>query len=1188
MKMTKKVLSILLSLMLVLGTVAAGGMSASALDGEAWLEIGDDTAIENGEIMQSEGVGWSITETENGVTLNLNNPDLTYNGDCISARYLDLTITGSAKLTATGTTSDAICVYEGNLTLNGDFTLRAQKDTGSAFSVRGNLTVEGGSLSIINTGNQKAINVGGSMTVNGGSVYAKTESSSNVAISANNGITLNNGEAFALGDEYAKEVLIKVPGQPPYITGDIIEYGTYPQSGVTDEATVAALNEKLKDDGWVSYGYYSGTNTWDDGQMTPGDWMKYQDVVYEGTKYRAVLFEHYRPYVTGYSYWPANSNQDENDYETETTYWFKFEPVEWKVLDSDSGLIVCNSAIDSQAYNNYILSADGEYYGNAEKTYRANDYANSSIRAWLNNDFINTAFSSSQQENIKVTELDNSCPYNSNYDSATTSDKIFLLSYNEVTNSAYGFNSDAKSSDTARQRTSSDYAKCQGIDKNSAGNSYWWLRSPYDYSSLACDGNYNGNAGYSDSVTGTFIGVVPALKLQNLESDPTGVPFLSDAEITVSTDRLYYEFGDEITVTVTIPADATRSEGSAGMIILKLNGFEIDKADPENGVLEYSVPIPSIGVYTVTAVFEGDDKYNGAEAETTFTVNRHTTQIYLEYADTYSGDTQEIRITLDSPLATGYVIVSLNGSEYTVPLENGLAKFTTPPLPAGNYEFTADYPGDDNHTAAQESGSIKVSPYTTGMTVTVDPETPVYGDTVTATANLPEDAEGTVDFSIDDSDTYTSVTVENGKAVYEIKGLTAGEHTVEAVFANDNKYADETKTVTFNVAQKALTITAEDQTYLFNNQMQGEGDTIYEDSAVIKEKVAVDGLVEGDALTSITLDGAEKEIGVYEGKIVPSAAVIGDKTANYNISYTAGKLTIASVSCPLTINYVYAEGGEAAETHEEDVAIFSSYSVTSPEITGYTPDPAVVTGTMGDADINGKEVTVTYTANTYKLTWVIDSENYKNETVTFGSNITAPEVDERAGYDFAWVDEIPETMPAEDITINGKYTAIEYTATFVDENGKTVDTRTFTVLTESIDEPAVPEKEGYEGKWSEYTIAAGDMEITAEYTPIEYTATFIADGVTVDTRIFTVKTESIDEPAVPEKEGFTGEWEEYELTPGDITVNAVYTEVIPEDLCPLDNEDHGDGFIGRVLTFIHTLIWKTFRLLGLNVFFKVD
>ena len=270
----------------------------------------------------------------------------------------------------------------------------------------------------------------------------------------------------------------------------------------------------------------------------------------------------------------------------------------------------------------------------------------------------------------------------------------------------------------------------------------------------------------------------------------------------------------------------------------------------------------------------------------------------------------------------------------------------------------------------------------------------------------------------------------------------------------------------------------------------------------------------------------------------------------------------------------------------------------TPAYTGETPtkgstDECTFTFAGWSPDIKAVDGDATYTATytstpvDYKLTWVIDGENYKNETIPFGSNVTAPEVDEKAGYTFAWIDEIPSTMPAENVTINGEFTAIKYTATFT-ADGETVDTVKFTVETEKLDEPAVPAKEGYEGKWSEYEIAAGDMEITAEYTPVEYTATFVADGVTVAEIKFTVETESIEAPEVPEKEGFTGEWSEYTLTASDITIEAVYTEVIPENLCPLDNEDHGDGFIGRVLTFIHTLIWKTFRLFGLNVFFKMS
>ena len=296
--------------------------------------------------------------------------------------------------------------------------------------------------------------------------------------------------------------------------------------------------------------------------------------------------------------------------------------------------------------------------------------------------------------------------------------------------------------------------------------------------------------------------------------------------------------------------------------------------------------------------------------------------------------------------------------------------------------------------------------------------------------------------------------------------------------------------------------------------------------------------LDAEGTVTFRLDTAEsgKKVNVENGKATcafdgldikeHSVEAVYSGDGNYEGKTETVTFNVNPVNCPLTINYEYESGGEAHEPYTGEVEIFNNYSVTSPEITGYTPDPAKVEGTMESLD--GVEVTVTYTVNTYKLTWVIDGENYKNETIPFGGNITAPEVDEKEGYTFEWVDEIPTTMPAEDVTINGKFTAIEYTATFV------------------------------------------------------------ADGETVDTRTFTVETEKLDEPAVPEKEGFTGEWSEYTLAASDITIEAVYTEAVPENLCPLDKEDHGDGFFGRVITFIHKLIWKAFRIFGLDIFFKVD
>ena len=185
-----------------------------------------------------------------------------------------------------------------------------------------------------------------------------------------------------------------------YKVGDIIEFGSYPQSRVTNSSLVSSLNSVSKK--WVSYGYYSGTGDWnteDNGGMVRGDWMKYADFTYNGTKYRAVTFSQYRPWCTSYKPSSDCTYQDDNGYTPNNIYYFKYEPLKWRVLDPSTGLVLCESIIDSQAYSNTIYSYGTDPYNghdahwnDAGHTHYANDYATSSIRAWLNDDFCNTAF----------------------------------------------------------------------------------------------------------------------------------------------------------------------------------------------------------------------------------------------------------------------------------------------------------------------------------------------------------------------------------------------------------------------------------------------------------------------------------------------------------------------------------------------------------------------------------------------------------------------------------------------------------------------------------------------------------------------------------------------------------------------------------------------------------------------------
>ena len=300
-----------------------------------------------------------------------------------------------------------------------------------------------------------------------------------------------------------------------YAVGDIIEFGGYPQSRMTDANTVAALNAKVKDADWVSYGYYSGDG--DVGSMEQGDWMKYCDIYLNGQKYRGVTFSQYRPAHTYRASSAANSLQDDNGYTTGTNYWFLWETLRWRVLDPSAGLVLCENIIDSQAFQSEMIKSGNEYYIQSNSTVYANNYAQSTIRNWLNNIFYQTAFTSTQQAKIKATALNNDAyDYSLSdpiYTSTATNDKIFLLSGKETINASYGFDANRSAYDEARNARGTDYAKCQGLVVIN-NHSHWILRNAKETTNKMSS---VGAGGYllDFEVTGANLGTRPAFTFKS-------------------------------------------------------------------------------------------------------------------------------------------------------------------------------------------------------------------------------------------------------------------------------------------------------------------------------------------------------------------------------------------------------------------------------------------------------------------------------------------------------------------------------------------------------------------------------------------------------------------------------------------------------------------------------------------------
>ena len=200
-----------------------------------------------------------------------------------------------------------------------------------------------------------------------------------------------------------------------YKVGDLIEFGSYPQSEVKDSGLIAKIEAAGASISWIDYNYYAGTGNFADGNMKPvKDMMLYKDITYNGNKYRAVKINQYRPCGTGDTSSASNSY---NGYYTGNIYYFKYEPLTWRVLDPNEGYVMCNKIIDSQAYQNFIYENESVFYNSLDCTSYAADWTTSSLRQWLNNDFYNTAFTTEEKEQIRTSYLENKNTYSSIYNS---------------------------------------------------------------------------------------------------------------------------------------------------------------------------------------------------------------------------------------------------------------------------------------------------------------------------------------------------------------------------------------------------------------------------------------------------------------------------------------------------------------------------------------------------------------------------------------------------------------------------------------------------------------------------------------------------------------------------------------------------------------------------------------------------
>lgn len=177
---------------------------------------------------------------------------------------------------------------------------------------------------------------------------------------------------------------------------------------------------------------------------------------------------------------------------------------------------------------------------------------------------------------------------------------------------------------------------------------------------------------------------------------------------------------------------------------------------------------------------------------------------------------------------------------------------------------------------------------------------------------------------------------------------------------------------------------------------------------------------------------------------------------------------------------------------------------------------------------------------TYIATLLVDEKVYMEIPYTYGQkSINLPEVPKKEGYAGEWE---PYELPIGGVTIRAIYTQETYIATLL-VDGAVYAQIPYFYGQKSINLPKVPNKSGYSGEWESYSLVIGGVTIRAIYTPKKYVATLIVDGESYKKIIYTYGQKSIALPEVPKKEGYTGMWGPYSLVVGGTKIEAIYSPI---------------------------------------------
>ena len=322
-------------------------------------------------------------------------------------------------------------------------------------------------------------------------------------------------------------------------------------------------------------------------------------------------------------------------------------------------------------------------------------------------------------------------------------------------------------------------------------------------------------------------------------------------------------FGENLTVKVELPKDANPS-----WVLMSVGEIYYYVKIDDEGVSLWNMTCLEAGIQYIKIGYRGNNKYEAVEVFHTVNVIKANPNLNVFIKDVNYGENLTIYATLNgvnNTNLTGNVIVTINNKNYSVVVINGKGNVSADKLPAGLYNFSATWAGNDNYNGTNISGGFKINKI--DSTIAINVEDIKVGENATIIVNLDSDATGNVTITLDNQN-YT-VAINEGQTIKVIGGLKAGTYDVFVKYIGDNNYNSAQNTTKFTVLKISD----------YNMDV-----TVPEFKEGVNSTVGVDLPKDAEGTVTVEIEGKKYTANIINGtaKVNISGLGVGD----YNITTT--------------------------------------------------------------------------------------------------------------------------------------------------------------------------------------------------------------------------------------------------------------------------------------------------------------